>query len=499
MESSRQLTNDHTDFEQQAGICRESGEVKRTSHIPQKSHCLRSSTYHSHKSLLIDINERFVESMSASMKVVRRLMSSSGGATMTGSSSPVILTRGAGLFGALGIGNALEDQPLLTKVTLPDPLEIPKMVGAGWGHSIAVSESGKAYFWGRPFDFNNILRINRISKASTELARLASKLSNSSLFGNSFGYYPYPVPFDDLVPIDNVSCSAGLTVMVSKAGEIYSYGYNRWEQCGMFNVKRDIIEVPTRLEGFPLCSKVDTGLQHVLALTQTGKVFGWGKCNKGQLGFGETTANNNSPIQIPLPGRIVDISAGFLHGAAVCENGKLYVWGKGMDTNTSIKMGNIQVADIAWLPRSISLPKGLRAVEVVCSSFATAIRANDNSIWMIGMCEHDRNVVIEPLKVASDYIAADGSSVSVFDCVERVCKGQQRVSIHCDRDFVSTTDETEGISRSFDIIMSQGEAFIKSLKLDSEEDGEEKKTAHWHVIDYSSGWKHDLVIARPRN
>lgn len=429
-----------------------------------------------------------------------------------------LFAKGTGLYGALGLGDNLSDQSTFQEVLIDGGNEIPAAVGTGWAHSVAVTESGKAYMWGRPHDFTNILRLNRIEKVSKSLALLSAKVSNSFVFGNVFGYFPVPIAIENLPPIQSVTCSAGLTILLSRTGELYSFGYNRWEQCGIPNHKKDILEQPQRVLGLPACVKVDAGLQHVLALSKTGQVLGWGKCNKGQLGFGRTETTHNAPVKIPISDVVVDVSAGFLHNAAVSEAGDLYVWGKGMSDVVTNKMGMLQVADVAWEPRRIRLPRGLRATGVFCSNFAVTIRAHDGSLWAMGMGEHDRNANPSPVEVTSDFVAADGSTATVFDSVVLMRKGQTHVSVHTSREFVAapsaatataasavTTDSSaptaaatttaEARYRSFEVVLHRGEAYLRPLSfegLPSQATG----AATFAVVDYSSGWKHDLAVVR---
>jgi alpha-tubulin suppressor-like RCC1 family protein len=62
-------------------------------------------------------------------------------------------------------------------------------------------------------------------------------------------------------------------------------------------------------------ARISAGDYHSLALTEDGKVFGWGSNNYGQL---------NIPNNLP---RIVDIACGNYHSLALSEDGKVFAWG----------------------------------------------------------------------------------------------------------------------------------------------------------------------------
>lgn len=423
-----------------------------------------------------------------------------------------IYARGKGLYGALGLGESLEDALTFTEVKLPNEDDVPVKVSAGWAHSVIVSEKGEAFVTGRPYDFNNILRLNRIDKVSQYLALLAAKASNSFIFGNVFGYYPVPMPLTGMPTIADVTTSAGLTIFKTNEGELFSFGFNRWEQCGIPSPKKDIIEQPQHILGLPSCSKVVAGLQHVVALSTSGQVIGWGKCNQGQLGFGEVTTTHNAPVQILINEKVVDISAGFFHNAAVGDSGAIYVWGKGMSDTVQTKMRVLQVADTAWHPRKVLLPNELKAVEVHCSNFTVMIRAQDNSLWVMGMGEHDRNANPHPVRVVSDYVALDDPSQSVLDNKNYVLfKGQQRMSIHTQQDYVMSpqlhtkseeittlpdamTDHEQERFSSFEVVLHKGEAYLHPLRTTRLQGNDEVCVDK--VLDFSSGWKHEYMIAR---
>ena len=83
--------------------------------------------------------------------------------------------------------------------------------------------------------------------------------------------------------ISSVVCSAGLTLMLSEGGNLYSLGLNRWGQCGMYDPSIKTTESLLTLES--------KGKQHVYA-----------------------------PIHVTtLPPAIIDFDAGLQHGYELCS------------------------------------------------------------------------------------------------------------------------------------------------------------------------------------
>ena len=97
-----------------------------------------------------------------------------------------------------------------------------------------------------------------------------------------------------------VACSAALTVILDDDGKVYCMGYNRWGQCGQGPENVFTIFEPVRVGGRALeherVTSLAVGFQQVLVLCESGKVFGWGKGLRGQLGIG------CEMIELPVPG-----------------------------------------------------------------------------------------------------------------------------------------------------------------------------------------------------
>ena len=67
------------------------------------------------------------------------------------SHSTELLSRGLGLYGALGTGDLLDSDEF--KVININGL-IPVKVSAGWGHSVVLTKCGQVILFGRPYDFS---------------------------------------------------------------------------------------------------------------------------------------------------------------------------------------------------------------------------------------------------------------------------------------------------------------------------------------------------------
>jgi alpha-tubulin suppressor-like RCC1 family protein len=259
--------------------------------------------------------------------------------------STKLYVRGVGLFGALGISDELHDEPNFKELGFSKEYGKLKSISAGWGHSGALFDSGDAFIWGRPFEFSTIMRLNRIYAISSSVGRMFSKSTNS-MFGSDNGFFPLPVRITTTGKLESIACSAGLTVCLNDKGEIWAFGQNTWMQCGFDSKPNFHIYEPVKI-AVPKAKKIAVGLQHCLSLTEDGKIFAWGKTDKGRLGVSydlkkEEFAAPPKEVFLPHPRtgrslRAKEISAGFAHSAALADDGAVYIWGKGLSLTETEK------------------------------------------------------------------------------------------------------------------------------------------------------------------
>ncbi|MDR1295298.1 MAG: hypothetical protein LBK59_10185, partial [Bifidobacteriaceae bacterium] len=193
-------------------------------------------------------------------------------------------------------------------------------------HAVAVGADGVAYTWGS--------------------------------IGSSVAYDPSDESYDvarpvklpaGAAPVIAVSAGQMYTAVLTEDGAIYTSGHNEYGQLG----DGTVVHYSKPWEpGWP-STKVDAdgvvftavaaGYTHTLALSDEGKVYAWGADESGQLGpngafdpdadfdtYGATNPSAwmvSTPVEVPLPGPIVQIAAGYSHSVALSADGHVYTWG----------------------------------------------------------------------------------------------------------------------------------------------------------------------------
>jgi len=173
-------------------------------------------------------------------------------------------------------------------------------------HSLAISDTGVLYSWG-----NN---------AHGQLGLVTSQIVPL-----------VPPPFIPGERFSTISCGVNFTVGVTLDGHVYSWGKNEFGKLGLGHTRDRYEPQPvTSLEGVHI-SSVSAGLHHAIALSDNGRVYGWGCGLYGQHGLGRCV---DCLVPEPLTGggldtrRVIHIASGFAHAAAVTAEGQVWVWGR---------------------------------------------------------------------------------------------------------------------------------------------------------------------------
>jgi len=126
----------------------------------------------------------------------------------------------------------------------------------------------------------------------------------------------------------NTGCCSPFVMAITEEGEVYAWGRNEKGQLGLGDVKdRKVPTLVSELTGHDIVS-VSTGKNHSLFLTSEGKVLVCGDNGCGQLGVGKgcSTATKPRPMSYSGP-PIVEVAAGGEFSCILDEAGNVYSCG----------------------------------------------------------------------------------------------------------------------------------------------------------------------------
>lgn len=188
---------------------------------------------------------------------------------------------------------------------------------------------------------------------------------------------------EQLVSERAVSITAGYhnNLVLTERGEVWSWGWGAHGQLGVGDTKdRDVPTVIEELSREKVCV-LSCGDRHSFAITAEGKVLGWGSNEFGQLGCGKKRDTVLRPALIEgLHGlKIVGISSGDRHSAAITNTGAVYTWGCGSDG----QCGHGGYNDVVR-PKLVDQLAGKFVVDVKCGHNFTMVMTCDDEVYTWG-------------------------------------------------------------------------------------------------------------------
>jgi len=171
------------------------------------------------------------------------------------------------------------------------------------------------------------------------------------------------------IDICSVACGETHSAFVTSEGQLFTFGQlvasdpppggYRGTQEGM---RHRATRYPTLWHGQDIARdlhsvivSVSCGQSHAAALTDNGVLLTWGSNTNGRLGLGRECSGTNTPMVVPnlKQFRIIQVSCGARHTAAVENAGGLFTWG--MSSTGALGLGDVLTnpRDEVWVPRKV--------------------------------------------------------------------------------------------------------------------------------------------------
>ncbi|KAF0705049.1 hypothetical protein AaE_014675 [Aphanomyces astaci] len=217
-------------------------------------------------------------------------------------------------YGQLGLGGTITTKDHPSRLSQLDHIVFSSVACGGY-HTAALSNSGGLYTWGRNFE-------GQLGHSSV----IAPACVNEKL--NGVFHRPKHVAAFLNEKCKQVACGDKFTVVLTVPGEIYSFGEGQSGQLGTGRCTKVFQPKLTLASDAPddIFVEIACGWAHTLAITRAGRLYSWGFNQYGQLGVGDTKTRF-LPQQVTPCMPVMHVSAGGNYSAAITREGRLLTWG----------------------------------------------------------------------------------------------------------------------------------------------------------------------------
>ncbi|OMJ77632.1 hypothetical protein SteCoe_22759 [Stentor coeruleus] len=176
-------------------------------------------------------------------------------------------------------------------------------------HTAAVSCSGELWTWGRG-DVNQL------------------GLPNEKLLKDQIGQCALrPIRVKWLNNVTSVACGEAHTLATTIDGRVFAFGWDEDGQLGLDDMNNKEVKLPKKVV------KVSAGALFSACLLESGEIMVWGSGEQGQLGLGNSITFAKNPTKVMNIEGVVDFICGENSIIALTQAGKIYGWGQGTVSN----------------------------------------------------------------------------------------------------------------------------------------------------------------------
>jgi hypothetical protein len=196
----------------------------------------------------------------------------------------------------------------------------------GGYHNAAVSQDGELFVWGRGDVHQLGVPLKHLCKDEMGYVALKPVLVKEFSRTNK--------------KLRGVACGEAHTLVLDSEGTVYAFGWAEDGQLGLPKTElRNTIMTSSIRKVKALAGqrvvKVSAGSIFSACLDDSGQVYVWGNGEQGQLGLGNRVKFTQLPTLLSSLSTefVVDIVLGESHVLCVTQSGKLYGWGQGLAGN----------------------------------------------------------------------------------------------------------------------------------------------------------------------
>eukprot|EP01080_Neovahlkampfia_damariscottae_P011639 gene11639-4880_t len=219
----------------------------------------------------------------------------------------VLWAYGSNKYGQLGLGTTDEKKLKPTPVSFFKGMKIAS-IAAGSDHSFAILSNGSCYSWGKGEDGqlgHGDQKNSNVPKEVVEIKNLGKKARSASL-------------------------GSWHSLILLTDGSLLSCGNSTYGQTG--HEHNDIILKPTLISALKgkKVIEISSGSSHNAIITDKGDIYTWGNGSYGQIG-NDKKENCSKPklVVMLINDKAKMICCGLNHVVALMHSGKVYSWGAG--------------------------------------------------------------------------------------------------------------------------------------------------------------------------
>ncbi|XP_011761404.2 regulator of chromosome condensation isoform X2 [Macaca nemestrina] len=205
------------------------------------------------------------------------------------------------------------------------------------------------------------------------------------------------------IPEDVVQAEAGgmHTVCLSKSGQVYSFGCNDEGALGRDTSVEGSEMIPGKVELQEKVVQVSAGDSHTAALTEDGRVFLWGsfRDNNGVIGLLEPMKKSMVPVQVQLDVPVVKVASGNDHLVMLTAGGDLYTLGCGEQGQLGrvpelfANRGGRQGLERLLVPKCVMLKSRgsrghVRFQDAFCGAYFTFAISHEGHVYGFGLSNY---------------------------------------------------------------------------------------------------------------
>jgi alpha-tubulin suppressor-like RCC1 family protein len=188
-----------------------------------------------------------------------------------------------------------------------------------------------------------------------------------------------PIILPDRQPIAQIACTKSETIILTEEGTVYGVGINKHGQLGLGHQSEQLTLTSISVPGNERIIHVALHNETLMLLADGGTVFGCGQNVHGNLGL-EDRVNRSTLVTIPLPEntRIKNIALGHNHVIMLTEEGRVY--GCGSNHLKQLSLGDSTYSKLTSIP----VPEDKSIQQIEATKNGMILLATDGTVYACG-------------------------------------------------------------------------------------------------------------------